>query len=172
MSQWTHVAGLIRLDSIGVNIVRSPTRIKNEKVKDAVTKALGNTCDYDSEREAWEKCTVPRGSEGSLQYEVYPNSDKDEHTANWGYVAIWGDLRGFGTEDLPNIQDWFEKSLAKLQKPEGFKPPDQMTMYEKVEYMLSVFVIRAAVLSIDVEGTPRLVLLRDNESGKVIRVHA
>lgn len=158
MSQWTHLAGIIRLDSPGANIVRLPTRDKNEKIKAAVVKALGNTCDYDSDTEAWDRCNVPCGSEGSLQYKVFPDSDRDEHAANWGYISIWADLRDFGAEDVPTIQEWFQKSLKRLKHPEGFKPVEEMTLYEKAEYMLSIFLIRDAVLSVDVEGQPSLIL--------------
>lgn len=170
MSQWTHVAGIIRLDNMGANIVRQmPTGSKRERIEEAVTKALGSTCDYESDQEAWERCSVPRGSEGSLQHNVFPNSDEeDSHALSWGYATIWGDLRDFGTEDVPKIKNWFQKSLERLQKPDGFKSPKEMTMLEKAEYMLSTFIIRDAVLSVNVEYQSALILLWDGELKKVI----
>lgn len=172
MSQWTHVAGIIRLDSIGFNLITRgmTTKEKNDKIKEAVARALGNTWDYDSEREAMDKCTVPQGSEGSLQYAVHPNSEKDEHGAVWGNVSIWGDLRGTGKEDLPGIQGWFQKSLVSLRHPEGFGDPRGMDMPEKALYMLAVCLIRYAVLGIEVEGSPGLILLWDEDTEKVISV--
>ncbi len=118
MSQWTHVAGIIRLDSMGNCIVRQvPTESKREKIEEAVTKALGNTCNFESTPEEDERCNVPAGSEGSLQHNVFPNSDdEDDPGVSWGYATIWGDLRDFGTEDVPKIKDWFQKSLERLQK--------------------------------------------------------
>jgi len=172
MSQWTHLAGIIRLDNIGGAMVRFTTDRKNEKIKEAVAKALGNTCNYDSPVEAWDHCTVPCGSEGSLQYKVFPNSDSDEdnHALSWGYAVIWADLRDFGSEDVPKIEKWFQEGLAKLEKPEGFNPLDQMDMLEKAEYMLSVFSIREAVLNIDVESQPRTILVWDGDASKIIRL--
>lgn len=172
MSQWTHLAGLIRLDSVGAQLVRAFPGSIPEKLKAAVVKALGNTCNFDSPREAWDQCTVPSGSEGSLQYSVFPNSEKDNHALSWGYVPIWGDLRDFGSEDVPKLAEWFEKSLARLSKPEGFGDPADMDVLEKANYMLSTFVVRDAVLSIDVEGELALILLWDDEAEKVIRLHA
>jgi len=169
MSQWTHLAGIIRLDNFGAGIVRLPNAHKNEKIKQAVVKALGNTCNYDSPTEAWDRCTVPCGSEGSLQYKVFPNSDSDEdsHALSWGYAVIWADLRDFGSEDVPKIENWFQKSLENLIKPVGFNPTEQMEVFEKALYLLSTFSIREAILSVDVEGQPPLILLWDDKLEKV-----
>jgi len=171
MSQWTHLAGIIRLDNLGAGMVRLPTARKNEKIKQAVVKALGNTCDYDSLEAAWQCCTVPSGSEGSLQYKVLPNSDSDEdiHALSWGYAVIWADLRDRGSEDVPEIEKWFQDSLAKLMKPEGFGPSGEMGMSEKAEYLLSAFLIREAILSVDIEGRPRIILLWDSDASKIRR---
>lgn len=172
MSQWTHVAGIIRLDNFGACMVRLSTDCKNEKIKQAIGKALGNTCNYDSPDGAWQQCTVPCGSEGSLQYKVLPNSDSDEdtHAITWGCAVIWADLRDFGSEDVPKMENWFQESLAKLTKPEGFNPVEQMDMSEKARYMLSAFSIREAILSVDVEGQPRIILLWDSGASKIKRM--
>lgn len=168
MSQWTHVAGIIRLDSMGNCIVRQlPTGSKREKIEEAVNKALGNTWNFESTPEEVERCNVPGGSEGSLQHNVFPNSDEDEHGLSWGYATIWGDLRDFGTEDVPEIKVWFQKSLERLQKPEGFNDPKGMPDLEKAIYMLSTFSIRGAVLSIRVEYGPSTILLWDDDAQKL-----
>lgn len=162
MSQWTHVAGIIRLDSMGYNLVMGmAAQEKNKAIKEAAVKSLGHTTprDFDtSDREGWNKCDVPRGSEGSLQYDVCPNSNKDTHSLSWGCINIWGDLRDFGNSDVPKIREWFQQSILRLQKPEGFTDPDNMTMFEKMDYMMSVFSIREAVLCIEVEYEAREVI--------------
>jgi hypothetical protein len=62
MSQWTHVAGLIRLDNFGgvLMIERAPFD-KQKKVIKAIHAALGNTCTFESSSEETEACTVPCG---------------------------------------------------------------------------------------------------------------
>ncbi len=170
MSQWTHLAGIIRLDSMGNAMVRWPAEEKRQKIVDAVERALGYTCNFESSIEDSQRCTVPTGSEGSLQYRVSRNSDEDEHALSWGYIAIWGDLRDFGTEDVQGIVDWFQKSLERLNKPAGFKDPKDMTEREKAEYMLAAFMIRDAVLSVSVEYSPKAILLWDDEAKKVLKV--
>ncbi|KKK95110.1 hypothetical protein LCGC14_2676090 [marine sediment metagenome] len=167
MSQWTHVAGIIRIDSMGAAIVRGPDKEKNNKIKEAVAKALGNTFNFESSEEDWNRGSAPAGSEGSLQYSVSSNSDGDEHALSWGYISIWGDLRDFGSEDVPSLTDWFQKSLERLLKPEGFEDPAFMSNNDKAEYMLSSFMIRDAVLGIHVEYSPRIVLVWDDEKKKV-----
>jgi len=155
---------------MGAAIVVGPTSVKNPKIKEAAAKALGNTCDYNSEPGAWDECNVPRGSEGSLQYSVSPNSDDDDHALSWGYASIRGDLRDFGMEELPTISDWFERSLKRLQKPEGFGNPEKMDTYEGLEYILSTFIIRQAVLSVDVESGPGIILLWNDEERAVVKL--
>ena len=168
MSQWTHVAGIVRLDNMG-SLVRMPVSARNEKVEEAVVRALGNTCVYGDSSETWNSCTVPCGSEGSLQYKVYPNTNKDSRSLSWGYVAIWGDLRGFDVGDLPTIYDWLEKSLVELEKPGRFRILEKMTAQQKAGYLLSVFVIREAVMCVEVKGEPKVVLLWDGGQQKIIR---
>lgn len=168
MSQWTHIAGLIRLDSMGARLVRLPVREMNDRVKVAAAKALGYTCNYESKEEAWEKCSVPRGSESSLQYQVFSNSDKEEHALSWGYVAIWGDLRDFGKEKYPSVLDWFQKSLERLQHPEGFSSPEDMSQNNKALFAIASFGIRDAVLSVHAEFSPCKILLWDSDANKVI----
>jgi len=166
MSQWTHVAGLIRLDSME-SVVKLPIKEKAGKMQEAIKKALGNTCDFESSLEETQACNVPQGSEGSLQYRVYRNSDEDEHALSWGYIAIYGDLRDFGKEDESEIVDWFQKSLERLNKPEGNKEPEEMSNYEKAEYILSVFMIREAILAVRVEFSHRTLLIWNDEQKKV-----
>ncbi len=167
MSQWTHVAGIIRLDSLGNNIVRGPQEVKRKAIDAAIKKALGNICNYSSSSEEARECNVPSGNEGSLQYRAYPNSDGDEHSMSWGYVAIWGDLRGFGAAEATGIEDWFQKSLFRLREPEGFGASECLGVARRLDYALAAFLIRDAVLSIEVGGKPKIVLSWDDEISAV-----
>ncbi len=129
MSQRTHVAGIIRLDSIGAQVVRYMYTGKDNELKNNVHRALGNTWKYSDDVDTIKNCTVPQGSEGSIQYRVdteYP-ADEDSHSLSWGFVYIWGDLRDFGTEGISKIENWFKNSLQTLSEPKIDKPIEHMT---------------------------------------------
>lgn len=115
MSTWTHITGCIRIDGI-------PMLRPAGGTKEGVEKILGNTCDFDSPDSAWDKCDVPCGSEGSLQYKIIRAGDG---LVLWT-VAIWGDLRDY--DNIEEIKGWFNKVTSK-----------------KIS-------IRDAVLSIDLNG--------------------
>lgn len=81
MSTWTHVAATIRFDAL-----RLPG-MPNQKPD------LGKSCDFESESADWDACTVPCGSEGSLQTQLWENPHPTHMAA---YTAmIWGDLRDY-----------------------------------------------------------------------------
>lgn len=61
------------------------------------TPDLGKTCTYDSPSADWEACTVPRGSEGSLQVHLWTNPER-MHAAAFT-ATIWGDLRSYESVD-------------------------------------------------------------------------
>lgn len=92
MSYWTQVNGSIRFDSLPFTDGGFDTD-------------FGNTCTFDSSDEEWSNCTVPLGSEGSLQYKFVPY-ENDDHSITCGSLAIWGDLRGFEEEEHPKIIEW------------------------------------------------------------------
>jgi len=99
MSVWTHVSGSLRLDSIpGMG----PPIDLHE--------VLGFTCTFDDNPNAWDACTVPCGSEGSLQFGTVPGvvpSSLNSHN-----VIIWGDLRDYENPD--SVVEWFEERLSVL----------------------------------------------------------
>ena len=97
MSQWTHVNGCIRIDGI-------PNIEDNVDIK-SIREILGITCRYNSPDKRWKECNVPCGSEGSIQYKIIPAGDG---LVLWT-VAIWGDLRDFGSKDVKKIRNWFKK---------------------------------------------------------------
>lgn len=118
MSQWTHVCGCIRVDAIRGIIGDTPEtlRIKLGKI---VRFEDGNS-----------ESTMPCGSEGSIQYDIIVNPDKEDLAAY--VVPIWGDLRDYS--NVEGIKKWFNGVCD------------------------SIGMIRDAVISIDVEyGTQEIV---------------
>jgi len=95
MSIWTHVCGSIRYDAIRVIAGENPETF------------LGNMVSFDDDEGKWDKCDVPRGSEGSLTYHIWDNPCKSSMAAYT--VGIFGDLRSFEEEDLPKIKEYLER---------------------------------------------------------------
>ncbi len=83
MSQWTHVAAVIRFDSL---------RIDSE-IEKKFKPDLGVTCTFESEEKEWDACNVPKGSEGSLQHHTWENPHT--HSLSAYTCMIWGDLRDY-----------------------------------------------------------------------------
>ena len=82
MSVWTHVAATIRFDDI--------QGMQGEP-------QLGIIAKYGDPQDIWDKCDIPCGSEGSLEYTIWVNPDKSCIAA---YTAmIWGDLRDYDNAD-------------------------------------------------------------------------
>jgi hypothetical protein len=128
MSQWTQVCGCIRYDAL--RMVGLPYSTLNE-----IKTLVGNTVSFKDPPEKWDKCNVPCGSEGSIQFVFWSNPSGSSLAAFT--VGVFGDLRDFGTEDVPKIREWFER----------------VTSGEGV-------MVRNAILEISVEGTDEPVILR------------
>lgn len=79
MSQWTHVAAVIRYDKLRLTENDAPV--------------LGNACFFDSPEEDWKKCDIPCGSEGSLHTLLWVNPN-ESHLASYT-ATIFGDLRDY-----------------------------------------------------------------------------
>jgi len=105
MSQWTHVAGLIRVDRLHF--------LGGDIVGDLVMR-LGVPVQYGSSQREWnavyEVAIIPIGSEGSIQYRIQQTGDKS--SASWGVVYIWGDLRDY--EDVSEIYEWLKRACDGL----------------------------------------------------------
>lgn len=121
MSNWTHVAGIIRIDDI-----------RFDNTTPNFEKLIGKECLFESPRELWEDAVnhpqdfLPVGSEGTLQKSVWINPDKSCTAAY--VVTIFGDLRD---HDDPNaIVRWFK---------------------DKIKYIYQYFVVRQATITIDNE---------------------
>lgn len=94
MSRWTHIAGVVRIDSIGM---LNPERAQwfqtlPERLQDG----------------------LPSGSEGPLVYSVLRDPAHGIETSlSQGQVYIWGDLRDFGgVDDSFTIVEWLDKHLT------------------------------------------------------------
>ncbi|GAI80691.1 unnamed protein product, partial [marine sediment metagenome] len=92
MSQWTHVAGLVRLDGIGMMKGWTPEDEKRELEKVLAASSL------------------PFGSEGPLQYQVQIIFPQNQLCR--GHIALWGDLRDYG--DVKEIREWFKGLLSNF----------------------------------------------------------
>ena len=105
MSNWTHVAGIMRVDYI---------KLEDTPELD-FDKLLGKECLWSSDYEVFEDADkhpelyLPMGSEGSLQKSVWINPN-DSHIARYT-VSIFGDLRDHDSAD--EIIEWF-KNKCKL----------------------------------------------------------
>jgi hypothetical protein len=90
---------------------------------------LGRTVSYESPTEDWDKCTVPCGSEGSLDTHLWTNPSTSAMAA---YTAsIFGDLRDY--ENVGEIIDYLDKiTKGKM--------------------------VRNGVATIEVEGQPPVIL--------------
>ena len=116
MSQWTHVAGIIRIDSMVGLLGRLDTteRILRDR--------LGYTWNYDDlgnkARDIHiDNSHVPFGSEGSVQYEIVKTRSETgsgKHSLSWGHIAIYGDLRDF--DDPNEIYNWLGNALVDVNK--------------------------------------------------------
>ena len=101
MSNWTHVAGIIRVDGIA--------KLDFDEV-------IGKECLWESPEEVWDDAEenpdkyLPMGSEGSLQKSIWENPDKEclaSHT-----VSIFGDLRDH--HSTSDIIEWFKEKCKSL----------------------------------------------------------
>jgi hypothetical protein len=101
MSQWTHVCGAIRIDAMPILDNLTTSKIK---------KLFGNTARFEDGQDVWDKCNVPTGSEGSVQYRIDDNSG--EYSLTWGVIYFWGDLRDY--DDYNEIYKWIKKSCEHL----------------------------------------------------------
>ena len=102
MSQWTHVCGCIRIDSLN-----------HETMQEVLKNSLGKILTYDAPDEEWEEqgrhpeLYTPMGSEGGIKYDIWENP-KHNHLAAYT-ISIWGDLRDYN--DVSEITEWFNKVL-------------------------------------------------------------
>lgn len=131
MSQWTHVCGCIRYDALRMAGMPYNTI---EQIK----QLIGNPVSFEHDEKEWDACNVPCGSEGSIQFVFWVNPSLSSLSAFT--VGVFGDLRDFGTEDVPKIKEWFER----VTKVEGI-------------------MVRNAIIEICIEGTKEPIILRHED---------
>ena len=118
MSQWTHVCGAIRYDNMML-------AISLPQFKEMVAERLAIKAPE----------PLPAGSEGPLTVTVH----KRDETDGYDYMStmlIIGDLCDFGNDELPTLEEWWERATTNL--PNGI-------------------LVRAAVLQVAVEGQEPIV---------------
>lgn len=105
MSNWTHVAGIVRVDCLH-GLFKEPD----------FEQIFGKECAFESPSEVWDDAEahpekyLPMGSEGSLNMSIWTNPCEMDMAAYT--VSIFGDLRD---HDNPQaIIDWFESCCSKV----------------------------------------------------------
>ena len=92
MSQWTHVAGIIRIDSV-LEFVNQNTKIV---LRDIIT-----------------GMSLPAGSEGPVKIQTLERPDFYKTARiSWGSVIITGDLRDY--DDVQELKEWWISLIEKL----------------------------------------------------------
>lgn len=136
MSEWTHVAGMIRVDSMCYEHEKDARWIERNRKENILEGILGPILiwkDGDEGYKEWKRitkvCKLPRGSEGSIQYKIITNFDTESITAF--DIAIWGDLRDFGVDETHNIQRWFYNLCAELERNTEFSGVRMGTIFIK-----------------------------------------
>lgn len=100
MSQWTHVAGIVRVDALRFGP-------KGSVANPDLNKIIGPACRFDD----WvADTTIPCGSEGSLEYQVIEAANESSLAAYT--VCIWGDLRDYSDADA--IEAWLRRVFEGL----------------------------------------------------------
>lgn len=98
MSQWTHITGVIRFDSILQNMWPEPF--------DKTNKAIEETAIV---HDIFQRGKEPEGSEGPVKI--------DTILTNRGpTVVITGDLRSFGVDDLKDVTEWLQGRTMAVEK--------------------------------------------------------
>ena len=95
MSDWTHVAGVIRIDHLPLLNVLLPKQVE-EMVKN----------------------NAPIGSEGGLDFNIVKTQvwTKLGGPLVWGSITFVGDLRDFNIEDVEKVRTWLNGLLKKFDE--------------------------------------------------------
>jgi hypothetical protein len=100
MSYWTNIRGMIVIRCL---------HLRENQIKGQLEELMGR-CIWDNEEdEDWKRCTVPKGSEGSLFYWYHDVDDS---------ITINGNLRDFGEEEseIESVVEWFRGCLLKVRE--------------------------------------------------------
>ena len=102
VSQWTHIAGIIRLDSILDLIVKPEYRQQLEPQMPNQPTHIKPCLERD----------LPLGSEGPVKYDILKTRNEESGSIVWGHVAIWGDLRDYN--EAATIHRWVDGVCQRL----------------------------------------------------------
>lgn len=102
MSEWTHLTGCIRIDTM--------PNIDDNIFISILKQKFGNTWSLKVVDSRYELCTIPKGSEGSVQYNILKTGSGS--SLSWGLITIWGDLRDY--DDPEEIFKWIKESCNSL----------------------------------------------------------
>ena len=121
MSNWTHVAGIIRIDYI-----KWDDDIPELDFDKILGKEVQWDCYYDNEEDFYKhpELYLPMGSEGSLQKLVWTNPN-DSHVSRYT-ISIFGDLRDHNSCDA--IIEWFKNKCKLIDGVRGFGSIRQATI--------------------------------------------
>jgi len=115
MSQWTHLAGTIRVDGFTLD----PEQRAN--LAGTIRACVGPTCGFADQEESWSAVEdakmVPLGSEGSARWKWQPY--ERDSSVMLGQINIWADLRGVGEDPAATVEEmrlWVEKICSNLKK--------------------------------------------------------
>lgn len=98
MSQWTHILGVVRFDSMNKNVWPEPPN------KDKLIKLEADFVDN-----FFQQSQIPSGSEGPIECQTVI-------TDRGPTVLLTGDLRDFGKENLSEIVDWLNTLGKEIHK--------------------------------------------------------
>ena len=94
MSVWTHIAAIIRIDSVGHIVGVSGATTEN-----AVKRVISLS-------------DIPAGSEGPAKWD-FARIISDQYSTLFGNLIIYGDLRDY--DDAVEIQEWLHDIIKKLE---------------------------------------------------------
>lgn len=125
MSVWTHVTGMIRVGRFNFNEGDLFTARTKEGMK-ILKDILGPMAVYKPESDPdckvfgrnYDRCKLPKGSEGSLQYNIV--SEPVIGSANNYVISIWGDLRNYELSDVSDdLCTWFYSFQREVSNYKG-----------------------------------------------------
>lgn len=108
MSQWTHVAGIIRVD--GIDQPKNAPLFLGHQTKDWLER---EGMSFEESNQHWDDAQnsgIPMGSEGSLKWKW--STEGRESSMYKGNYYIWGDLRDFNDPKI--ILEWLSKKVKEL----------------------------------------------------------
>lgn len=123
--------------SIRIDDMRFGSKSRVEKIKEVLGPILNWDAIWDQDGAEELTTSLPTGSEGSLEYSIYENPHESSLAAY--VVSIWGDLRSY--DDIDEIKAWFEKVLGS-------------------------FMVRQAVLEVEVEYGPHKVFIYQDQENR------